>query len=201
MLSKTITYHIVRISGATSTFGAVGIIGSVAVLGNRSRTKHWLWLPFATTFYCLLVPFTQGWFFHLAIHPMDGRPLFWATEMTRRDLLTISWRVTEAAETAGRFSCTPGGLKRPSRFAFAGDTLDYDMRCVMRGAPGLITAVPSERPAIITMVVSQDGTEAWFSVTTLTVNADMTAAWLTGRDRNTLVIHQAIKDLRDQRGI
>jgi hypothetical protein len=132
---------------------------------------------------------------------MDGRPLFWATEMTQRDLLTISSRATDAAEAAGRFSCIPGNLNRPSRFAFDGDTLDYEIRCLMVRRADLITAHPPERPATITMEVNQDGSEAWFSVTTLRENADMSATWLTRRDHNKLIVHQAIKDVQDPRGI
>lgn len=156
--------------------GVGGIVGSTAVLSNRSRSPRWLCLPVLALLHFIFVPLSNGWFFHKAIHPMSERPIQIASERSRQDLGAISRELTERAKLTGFFSCNPLKLDRPSAFALNGQTLPYELWCVP--AELAKQGVAPVRPATIAMTVSADGKEAWFRVTSLKEEADISATWL-----------------------
>jgi len=176
------------------TLGLLGLIGSSAVITSGQRSLRWLWFPALTVLYCILVPLqpNYGWFFHHASHPMSGRPIEWAQDLTRHDFLRITGVLTVKAKSRGGFWCPVDDLKVPSRFRSGGEILMYEVRCVDRPLRKALN--PPTRPAIILMRVSEDRQEAWFQVTTLMNDTGEFVTWVSNYGGQDFVIHESIKE-------
>jgi len=173
--------------------GLLGLIGSLTVITSGQRSLRWLLFPATTALYCMLIPLQPGygWFFHLAIHPMNHQPIEWAKDLTRHDFQRITGVLAVKAKARGGFSCPSDDLKVPSRFMSGGQILMYEVRCVdraFRNPPS-----PSTRPAIILMRISEDRQEAWFQVTTLVHDTGEVMGWVSNHGGQVFVIHESIK--------
>ena len=157
--------------------GTAGIVGSAVVLSGRSKSNRWLLLPTLGLLYLILAPLLHGgWFVHRAIHPMTGRPVEIAMERTLWDLTTISSELVDRAKSAGVFNCQAKKLDRGSPFASNGLSLDYELQCLPTNFDK--NALVPFRPGTVAMSVSENGREAWFSVTSLRSEVETSAVWL-----------------------